>query len=57
MSLTSIGPVPDGQPVPGGVDPDVTTAVWVDVTAFEPVPFVPVTFTRSVLPASAVTSV
>ena len=35
----------------------MTTAVCADVTAFEPLVFVAVTLTRSVLPASAVTSV
>ena len=57
MVSTLIGPVPVGQPVLGGAAPDVMTAVCVDVTAFEPLVFVAVTLTRTVLPASAVTSV
>src|SRR4029079_6925128 len=57
MVSTLIGPVPVGQPVLGGAGAVVTTADCADVTACEPVVFVPVTLTRSVLPPSAVTSV
>jgi hypothetical protein len=52
---TSITPVPGGQPVvPDGA---VTTAVWADWAALEPVVFVAVTHTPIVRPESAVTSV
>jgi hypothetical protein len=56
-SAILIGPVPVGQPVAGGAGAVVTTADGADVTAFDPLAFVPVTLTRSVLPASAVTTV
>jgi hypothetical protein len=56
-SATLIGPVPVGQPVAGGAGAVVTTADCADVTAFYPLVFVAVTLTRSVLPASAVTTV